>query len=302
MKVDYESIKYFNKVAEKLSFIQAANELNIQKSLLSRRIAELEKQLGVRLFQRTTRKVALTEEGQAFFQEICDGVHIFDQAIESVQSTQSTPHGTVRISTPVELGLYLLEHVMPGFLEAYPLVKIEWDFSPEKRNLLQNRLDLVIRAGRPSEDSLVIRKLGNVAFRAFISPGLKIPELENCTVNAIEKLPWIIFEPHNKKIIGNKIPIRKEGREYEFSPNNTASYRVNNLTAVKTLIMQGHGVGFLPRFIFENEVKEGTIKELVPKIELQIDSDLFLVYPSKSYISPKTKVLSEWILSRVQFD
>ncbi|WP_454780390.1 LysR family transcriptional regulator [Legionella sp. WA2022007384] len=301
MKVDYESIKYFNKVAEKLSFVQAANELNIQKSLLSRHIAELEKQLGVRLFHRTTRRVALTEEGQTFFQEIRDGVHIFDQAIESVQSTQSTPHGTVRISTPVELGLYLLEHVMPGFLEAYPLVKIEWDFSSEKRNLLQNRLDLVIRAGRPLEDSLVIRKIGKASFRAFASPELKIPNLENCSINIIEQLPWILFEPHNKKA-GNKIKIKKEGREFEFSPNKIASYQVNNITAVRTLIMQGIGIGFLPRLIFENEVEAGTIKELVPRIELQTDTELFLVFPSKSHISPKTRALSEWILSRIKLD
>lgn len=300
MSADYETLKYFNKVAETLSFVKAADDLNIQKSLLSRRIAELENQLGVRLFQRTTRKVSLTEEGQAFLQEVQDGVKIFEQAIESLQSTKSAPQGTVRISTPVEFGLYLLEHVMPGFFEAYPQVKIEWDFSGEQRNLLQHRLDLVIRAGNPKEDSLIARKLGVIEFRAFVSSRFKIPKLKKIDIETLEKLPWITFHPQNLKPIREPLTLLVEGNEYAVIPKKTAPYRANNLSAVKTLIEQGHGIGFLPAILFEKEIKSGSIREFSPKIELKTSGELFLVYPSKSFVPPKTKVLSEWIISRTQ--
>lgn len=302
MTADYESLKYFSKVAETLSFVQAANDLNIQKSLLSRRIAELESQMGVRLFQRTTRKVTLTEEGAAFLQEIRDGVRIFEQAIESVQSTRSAPQGTVRISTPVEFGLYLLENVMPGFFETYPLVKIDWDFSGEKRNLLQHRLDLVIRAGRPSEDSLVVRKMGSTRFHAFVSPKLKIPKMDRFDVTALEKLPWVVFHPQNAKTSRDVMKVLKDGKPTEFYPKNMAPYRANNLTAVKTIVKQGLGIGFLPQFIFEKEIKEGSIKEFSPKLELQMDTEIFLLYPSKEFIPPKTRVLSDWILAKTKLE
>jgi DNA-binding transcriptional LysR family regulator len=300
MSADFESLKYFSKVAETLSFVRAANDLNIQKSLLSRRIAELENQMGVRLFQRTTRKVSLTEEGEAFLQEVREGVHIFEQAIESVQSTRSAPQGTVRISTPVEFGLYLLEYVMPGFFETYPLVKIEWDFSGENRDLLQNRLDLVIRAGNPNEESLVVNKLGAVRLGAFVSPRLKIPKMKKFDIEALEQLPWIIFHPQNSNSGRETITILRDGKEFEFSPKHIAPYRVNNLSAIKTIVKQGHGIGFLPRFIFEKEIKEESIKEFLPKIEIKQDAELFLLYPSKSFIPPKTKVLSQWILSKTK--
>lgn len=302
MTADYETLKYFDKVAETLSFVQAANDLNIQKSLLSRRIAELESQMGVRLFHRTTRKVTLTEEGQAFLQEIHDGVKIFEQAIESIQSTRSAPQGTVRISTSVEFGLHLLEHVMPGFSETYPLVKIEWDFSGEQRNLLQHRLDLVIRAGHPKEDSLIAHKIGAVRFRAFVSPILKLPKVKKIDVEVLEQLPWISFHPKNIKPVRDSLKLLIEGQEYAITPKNLAPFRVNNLSAVKTLIQQGHGIGFLPHFILEKDIKEGTLKEFQPKIELITGAELFLAYPSKSFIPPKTKVLSDWIISRTRLD
>lgn len=302
MTADYETLKYFHKVAETLSFVKAAADLNIQKSLLSRRIAELESQMGVRLFHRTTRKVTLTEEGQAFLQEVQEGVKIFEQAIESIQSTRSAPQGTVRISTPVEFGLYLLEYVMPGFFETYPLVKIDWDFSGELRNLLQHRLDLVIRGGHPKEDSLIARKIRPVQFRAFVSPNLNLPKMKKIDVESLEQLPWIVFQSQNLKPARDTIKLSIEGTEYSITRKNIAPYKANNLTAIKTIIQQGHGIGFLPHFIFEKDIKEGTIKEFSPRIEWQTQTDLFLVYPSKIFIPPKTKVLSDWIISKAGLD
>lgn len=298
MSADYETLKYFNKVAETLSFVQAANDLNIQKSLLSRRIAELESQMGVRLFHRTTRKVALTEEGEAFLQEVHDGVRIFEQAIESVQSTRSKPQGTVRISTPVEFGLYLLEHVMPGFFETYPLVKIEWDFSGEQRNLTQHRLDLVIRAGHPKEDALIARKIGPVHFRAYVSPKLNLSKMKKLDTETLEQLPWITFHRHSAKPGRDELKLLVSGKEYFVKPKNSTPCKVNNLTAIKTMIQQGHGIGFLPHFLFAKDVNEGSLKEFSPRIEWQTGTELFVVYPSKSFIPPKTKVLSDWIISK----
>jgi DNA-binding transcriptional LysR family regulator len=108
-----------------------------------------------------------------------EGVRIFEHAIETARSTRGTPQGTVRISTPVELGLYLIENVMPGFFEKYPLVKVEWDLSGEKRNLIHHRLDLAVRAGQqPDESSMIARKMGSVRFSAFVSPTLKLPKFK----------------------------------------------------------------------------------------------------------------------------
>lgn len=298
MSTDYETLKYFNKVAETLSFVQAANDLNIQKSLLSRKIAELEGQMGVRLFHRTTRKVTLTEEGMAFLQEVHDGVKIFEQAIKSVQSNRSTPQGTVRISTPVEFGLYLLENVMPDFFETYPFVKIEWDFSGEQRNLALHRLDLVIRAGQPKEESLIARKIGPVHFRAYVSPKLHVSKTKKLDLEALEQMPWISFVRQSIKPGSNPIKMSINGEEYSVAPKNSAPYKANNLSAIKTMIQQGYGIGFLPHFLFRKEIEEGTLKEFSPRIEGMTGTELFLVYLSKSFVPPKTKVLIDWIISK----
>lgn len=298
MSADFETLKYFDKVAKTLSFVQAANELNIQKSLLSRRIAELESQMGVRLFHRTTRRVALTEVGQAFLQEINQGVKIFEQAVESIQSTKSTAQGTVRISTPVEFGLYLLENVMPGFFETYPLVKVEWDLSGEQRNLAQHRLDLVIRAGHPKDESLIAKKIGPVHFRAYMSPNFKMPKTKNIDKEFLEQLPWIQFQTQNSKSESDNLKVSIDSKELNFTVKNKAGCKANNLSAIKIMIQQGIGVGFLPHFLFEKEIKAGSLKECSPRIERITGTELFLVYPSKVFIPPKTKVLSDWIISK----
>jgi DNA-binding transcriptional LysR family regulator len=301
MNADYETLKYFYKVAKTLNFTEAANDLNIQKSLLSRKIAELESQIGVRLFHRTTRKVTLTEEGEAFFQEVRDGVKIFEQAIESVQSTRSAPQGTVRISTPIEFGLYLLEHVMPGFFEAYPLVKIEWDFSAEQRNLAQHRLDLVIRAGNPNEESLVARKIGPANFRAYVAPNYPLAKKKKIDLETLEQMPWITFNRINNKPGPDPLNLSVNGVKFLVTPKNNAPCKANNLSAIKMMIQQGEGIGFLPELIFKKEIEQGSIKEFSPRIEWMTGVELFLVYPSKSFIPPKTKVLSDWIISKSNF-
>jgi len=308
--IDYEDLRLFAKVAELQSFTKASQELRVQSSYLSRRIAQLESHLGIRLLQRTTRRVALTDEGRRFLADIHQGLRSLEQAVEAVHSTHGAPEGLVRVASPVEFGNFIIERVLPGFFDEYPGIRIEWDLSSDERNLIELGFDLAIRAGRPKEESFVIRKLGLSRFQAFVSPSFQLPRglatkspLKLANIRAgetekLEQLPWVLFTPHLHSTSRDIVRYCTADRELEFRPKNVR-FRSNNLTAVRNAVIQGLGIGFLPAFMFEDEVQRRCIERFLPKLQWRPEVEFYLAYPSREHLPPKTRVLIEWIQKRV---
>lgn len=160
----------FVEVARTGSFSRASTKLGVPGATLSRRIAAMERQFGVRLLDRTTRKVALSEAGQRYFDRCA---HLVDEARlaqEALSETVNRPVGHVRVSMPVDLGLTYIGPLLPDFSRQYPGISLDLDLSPHLSDLISEHMDLAIRLGKVVGDQLVVRRLGTIEQFLFAAP------------------------------------------------------------------------------------------------------------------------------------
>jgi DNA-binding transcriptional LysR family regulator len=292
--MDLDDIRLFVKVAEQKSFVKAANELRIQTSLLSRRIARLEGTLGVRLLQRTTRRVSLTEEGSRFLAETTRGLDQLHSAVDSLNSLHGAPKGKVRVASPIELGQLIVETVMEGFFLKYPDIQIEWDFINYTKNIVESGTDLVLRPGRSQEQSLIEKKIGTITRSLFRSPKLNITVSKNPDLEELESLPWLVYTRGALDSQRVKFPLIVNGKLLEIRPKNVR-FRTNSLVALRHAVVQGIGIGLLPPPISNPDVARGALVAIRQKTILCDKMDFYACYPSREYLSPKVRVLVDWL-------
>src|SRR6202051_3160015 len=169
---DLNDIYFFASVVQYGGFFSAARTIGVDKTRLSRRIAALEKRLGVRLLQRTTRTLALTEAGQRFFERCVATVEGAQAAYESVAELRREPVGLVRLSSPVLLTQRCLAHALPGYRTAHPKVSVFVEPTDRTVNVIEERFDIAIRAKPVIEDvaGLVAKTLGKSQRVLVVSP------------------------------------------------------------------------------------------------------------------------------------
>src|SRR6266576_3048678 len=169
---DLNDIYFFASVVQHGGFSAAARRIGVEKTRLSRRIAALEQRLGVRLLQRTTRALALTEAGQRFFERCVATVEGAQAAFDSVAELRREPAGLVRISSPVLLTQRCLAQVLPGYMTAHPKVSVFVEATDRTVNVIEERFDIAIRAKSAIEDvaGLVAKTLGNSQRVLVVSP------------------------------------------------------------------------------------------------------------------------------------
>src|SRR5690606_11582889 len=160
----------FTRVVECHSFTQAAQLLGMQKSTVSRRIAQLEERLGVRLLNRTTRKLRLTEVGQAYYERCRQIMLDFAEAEQAVMQLQQVPSGLLKLTAPIEFGQLLLGRVVGEFMRLHPQVMVEAELGSRLVDPVEEGVDIVIRIGQPQDSTLVARKLLEMSRHLYASP------------------------------------------------------------------------------------------------------------------------------------
>src|SRR3954469_21414313 len=170
---DLNDMMYFAEVVDRGGFAAAGRALNIPKSKLSRRVAELESRLGVRLLQRTTRKLSLTEAGEVYHRHAVAMREEAEAAEEAVAVVQNEPRGTIRVTCPVTIAQTTVGPILPRFLAAHPHVRIDMQVTNRVVDLVQEGVDVALRV-RPTLDdsgSLVVKNLGITQTLVVASPG-----------------------------------------------------------------------------------------------------------------------------------
>lgn len=160
----------FVEVARTKNFSAAGRRLGVPVATLSRRIAAMEREFGVRLFDRTTRRVELTEAGARYFERCA---HLADEARlaqESLRETAARPGGHLRVSMPVDLGVYMVGPLLPEFTRQFPGITLDLDLSSRHADLVGDHVDVAIRLGEVKGDQLVARRVGGVERVLFASP------------------------------------------------------------------------------------------------------------------------------------
>ncbi|MGM4892935.1 LysR family transcriptional regulator [Tardiphaga sp. 839_C3_N1_4] len=251
-------MEVFTRVVELGGFSTAARAFRMTPSAVSKLVARLEARLGVRLINRSTRKLQLTPEGSAFYER---ALRILDEmgAAEREAAIGATPSGLLRVNTSVPFGLRLLLPLLPDFAKRYPDIKVEVVLTDLVVDLLEERADVAIRVGLMRESRLLARKLGESRMVVVASPGY-------LAEHGTPKTPDDLAD-HNLLRFGfakweNGWPFKIGGETIAVMPSGNAL--VSDGEAMQHLAVAGMGVARLARFHVEADIKAG---RLVPVLE-----------------------------------
>ena len=235
--LDLEDMIFFVAVARALSFTRASKVSGIPIATLSRRVAAMEKRVGIRLLQRTTRRLALTEPGKRYL-ERCERILLDAVAAQEVlKEAAERLTGHLRLSMPVEFGLTMIAPIIDEFARHYPEITIDADLTPRPANFVDESIDVSIRLGEVADPALIVRRLGNAARLFYASPNYLARHGEpahprdlaghECILQSYMAQPGVWRAVSGKK----SVDVDVHGR-----------FATNNVSMALKLVEQGHGI------------------------------------------------------------
>jgi len=293
---DISAIPVFTAVIEQGSFSKAAEKLGITKSAVSKRIAGLEAQLGVKLLYRTTRKLRLTEAGERYFAYALQALQAAQEAENAATELQRVPKGTLRVSSPMSFGRLHLAPMIPLFLQQYPQINLHMDMSDTWSDVIAEGFDLALRAGDLVDSSLIARKLTPLHSVLCASPGY-------LAEHSVPKMPQDLIH-HNCVLYTYHTVVN----EWEFIKNGeeetvriSGNYQVNNSEALRESLVQGLGIGRLPTFIAGGDIDAGRLVSVINDYVMPYKS-LYAVFPEKQYMPEKVRVFIDFLVEHLGGD
>jgi len=289
---DLNDMLYFAEVVERGGFAAAGRALDIPKSRLSRRISELEARLGVRLMQRTTRRLALTEIGEAYLRH-CQAMRDAAQAAdETVAQVQTEPRGTVRVSCPVTLMQTVLAERVPHFLRLYPQVRLEVRVANQPVNLLEDGIDVALRVRATLEDSgsMVVKRLDTARNVLVAAPSLLQGGVVPQTPDALQDLHAIAMSAHDGLCAWSLVGPQGQSEVVQYP----VRYVADDLLSLKMAVLQGAGMCMIPDYMCAEELRAGRLVRLLPQWSQQ-PLIVHAVFPSRRGLTPAVRSFLDFL-------
>jgi DNA-binding transcriptional LysR family regulator len=295
----------FVEAARRGSFSAAARQLQVTPSAISKSIARLEKALDARLFNRSTRQLQLTSEGQLFFERLSGALEGIDIAVESLHEARHTPSGLVRVSTIVSFGKYFVLPLVRDFQERYPHVELEFQFDDGTPDLIQGRFDVAIRRGPLREGGSIARLLCSLPLVLVASPAylaqrgiprkpsdLTHHECVSIRFPSGRRAKWVLSARNAAK--------REE--DYVHHPNGRLVVSEQPADILVDAALMGAGVTAIAACFALPWLRSGELKLLLPDYRLERDSEVFVQYPHREHLPLKVRVFSEFLIERLRSD
>jgi DNA-binding transcriptional LysR family regulator len=300
--MDALTLKTFVDVARLGSFAHAARELELDPSSVSRTVAALEQELGVRLFQRTTRKLSLTEAGHAYLARVSPLVDELEQAREEAlalsKGVNNQAQGTLRMTSSVSFGIIQIAPLLPEFRRLHPQLKVELLLTDANMNLINDRIDLAVRLGSQFEGDAVLTKLMRTRYRVCASPGYIAKHGAPKTPADLAKhrcllltLPEFRHEWHFKDAKGKIQSVSVDGDIIISSP-----------LALRRCAIDGMGPVLLTDWLANKAIADGTLVDLFPNLQAtatSFDTGVWLLYPTRSFLPLKVRVMVDFLKAKV---
>lgn len=292
--MDISVLQLFVEVMRQGSFAAVARDRNIDPSSVSRAIAGLEEELGIRLLQRTTRHLSPTEAGIAYFERIEPLVEEMQQAINIVTDVSGQPRGTLRITTSAAFGLKCIVPLLPRFSTAYPDLTIDLLLTDAVVDLFAERIDVAIRLGPLADSTLIAQQLMRTRYAVCASPQYlqqsgqpqQPSEVEdhNCLLFPLAgfRSRWIFRDKQGEL---SKTPVR--GRTI-----------ISSAIALQQCAVAGMGLALLPHWLIDDDLQAGTLVNVFPDYDVtatDFSTAAWLVYPSRAYIPLKVRVFIDFL-------
>ena len=282
----------FAKVVETRSFSAAADELKTSKSLVSKQISTLESALGVRLLNRTTRRMSLTEIGAAYYEHCARIAQEIDAAAETVTQLQAEPRGVLRITSPVIFASLHLAPAIQAFLRRYEKVEIELDATDRIMDIVDEGYDLAIRITDHPSPTMVARQIAPLHWVTCAAPDY----LER---RGIPQTPQDLRD--HDCLMYHGMPASREGWRFmvgnkEVAVNVGGRCRVNNSEALIRLAVGGMGIVLFPTYVVSHHLKKGRLQVVLPNTVANPGMSLYVTYLPNRYMQPKVRAFIDHLL------
>lgn len=282
------SMRVFCLVAELKSFAAAAQRLRMSPAMASKHVMQIEKRLGTRLLNRTSRRVSLSESGALYFEQARQMLDSLDEVEAAVSNATVVPHGTLRLTAPVWMANTIFAGVLADYQARYPDVRLDVDLSGRLVNLVEEGFDLALRATGAPDEALIARPITNVRFYLVAAPAYlkragRPASFADLSGRAL--LHYALYPGESFSFQG------KHGPEtVKLDP----VLRSGNETLLHMAALEGMGLAFLPKWLVAEDIASGRLEHLMSE-QVVFVGKLFAVYPSRKYLSAKVRTFIDFI-------
>ncbi|SEG03035.1 LysR family transcriptional regulator [Marinobacterium lutimaris] len=290
--MNLNDLSLFIRVVETGSFTSAAETLNVQKSTISRRIAQLEDGLGVRLIQRTTRKIKLTLEGRELFERSRELIGQLEVVRDEIAADSHELRGRLRMTMPSELGTMLMTEVIASFIREYPSLDVDVELSTRAVDLIEEGMDLALRMGPLPDSSMIARRIASLSRGLYASPKY----LEK---NGQPKTPEDLAQHQCITLVK---PF-DTWRFMDWNDGEPVTYggqlRTNSLSFAREMAVEGTGICRMPRVFLNNQVEEGKLVEVLTDFTMT-PTEINAVYASRRNLTPRVRAFLDHMTESLQ--
>jgi DNA-binding transcriptional LysR family regulator len=286
------SMRVFTTVVHSGSFASAAEKLALSRGMATRYVAQLEERLGLRLLNRTTRKLSLTEAGTDYYERALQILALIEEAESSADQRTSMPRGTLRVATSVGLGVLGIGQMMTEFLVKYPELKVDLNLSDRKVDLVEEGFDVAIRMGPKVDPGLVARKIADVGIIVCASKSYlrergvpKVPQdlvSHNCLTYSYssQETDW---------------PFLHDGLDERVRVSG--NFRANNGNVLVNAAIEGLGIIRQPHYLVNEALKRKQLVHLLPAFDAGGHA-INAVYASRRFLPTKVRALIDFLVER----
>lgn len=291
----FSGLVSFIKTASFGSFTAAAKQLGITPAAVSKNVQRLEDELGVRLFQRTTRQLALTEEGQVLFERCRDPVDDLEQATAAIAEHRNAVVGMLRVSCATTFGRRFLAPCLPEFLERYPQLSVEVSADDRFSDLVAEGYDVAIRGGDLPDSNIVARRLMDITAGVYGSPAYFRRYGEPKTPDDLKKHNCIRL-----RLTGSNrlLPWEFENGGMLFAPEIRGRLIVNDTEAILEAVGAGHGIALLSDLLVQTDPRGAPLKRVLAEYRFP-PRGLYACYPNRKHLPPKIKAFIDFLVEKL---
>ena len=284
-------VSAFVRVVHDGSFTAAAKTLSLPKSSISRSVAQLEQDLGIRLLHRTTRQLHLTDAGAAFYERVSRALGDIDEATNAAADTQAELSGVVRVTAPVDLGVWALAPIVARFIRRHPRIRVEISLTGRVVDLVAEGFDLAVRAGPLRDSSLIARRIGELHSVPYASPKYLARRGAPNEPSDLAQHDCVLFRSTNGKSTWEL----SRADETSESVEVTGPVATDDMSFVRKAVLAGSGIGLLPTFLCARAEATGRLVRVLPDWELHGGAVLHLAYPSARFVPQRVVMLREYL-------
>ena len=279
----------FVRTVEARSFSGAARALGTSPSVISKSIARLEARFGVRLFQRSTRSLTLTQEGAAYFERVAPLLRALDEAGDAMQGA-STAQGLLRVTAPADLGRVLMDPLTGEFLPRHPALKLEISLTDRHVDLIREGFDIAVRAGDVADCDLASRLLARLPMVLVASPGYLATRGAPASAKALQE------HDHIRYVLGGRpFPVSLADGTV-FTPGGVLD--ADSGVAIRIAALNGMGIAYMLRFAIQDDIDAGRLVPVLPEVPLPMVS-VYALHAFGRHAPARARLLIDFLVAQL---